>query len=78
MKAAVPAGDPRESGFQDRAPEQENRQPTKKPGRRANLPLTVVSKQEHEALRASFAEHEQLWLPMRDLIQNTRISVDAL
>ncbi|MEX3583097.1 MAG: transposase, partial [Burkholderia sp.] len=52
--------------------------PTKKPGRRAKLPLTVVGKQEHEALPASFAEHEQLWLPMRDLIQNTRISVDAL
>ncbi|MEX3583677.1 MAG: IS256 family transposase, partial [Burkholderia sp.] len=52
--------------------------PTKKPGHRAKLPLTVVGKQEHEALRASFAEHEQLWLPMRDLIQNTRISVDAL
>ncbi|MEX3583774.1 MAG: transposase, partial [Burkholderia sp.] len=52
--------------------------PTKKPGRRAKLPLTVAGKQEHEALRASFAEHEQLWLPMRDLIQNTRISVDAL
>ncbi|MEX3555267.1 MAG: IS256 family transposase, partial [Burkholderia gladioli] len=50
--------------------------PTKKLGRRAKSPLTVVGKQDHEALRAGFAEHGQLLLPMLDLIQNTRISID--
>lgn len=53
-------------------------QPIKKPGRRVKAPLSVVGKQDHEALRAGLAEHAQLLLPMLDLIQNTRTSVDEL
>ncbi|MEX3582139.1 MAG: hypothetical protein VB137_04995 [Burkholderia sp.] len=73
MKAAVPAGirENRVSKTKLQNRRTAEMKPTKKPGRRAKLPLTVVGKQEHEALRASFAEHEQFWLPMRDLIQNT-------
>ncbi|MEX3548043.1 MAG: transposase, partial [Burkholderia sp.] len=52
--------------------------PTKKPNRRADAELRVVGKQEHEALRAGLAEQAQLLLPMLELIQNTRISVDEL
>lgn len=51
---------------------------TKKPRQRATAPLNVVAKQDHDTLRASFAEHGQLLLPLLELIQNTRTSIDEL
>ena len=51
---------------------------TKKKPQSASAPLHVVPKQDPEGLRACFAENSQLLLPMLDLIQNTRASIDEL
>jgi hypothetical protein len=40
--------------------------------------LNIVVKQNEDRLRACFAENSQLLLPMLDLIQNTRTSIDEL
>jgi len=40
--------------------------------------LNIVAKQSEDRLRACFAENSQLLLPMLDLIQNTRTSIDEL
>jgi putative transposase len=51
---------------------------TKKKPQSASAPLHVVPKQDPDGLRACFAENSQLLLPMLDLIQNTRASIDEL
>ncbi len=51
---------------------------TKKKPQSASAPLHVVPKQDPEGLRACFAENSQILLPMLDLIQNTRASIDEL
>ncbi len=52
--------------------------PTRKKAPKASSPLNIVAKQNEDRLRACFAENSQLLLPMLDLIQNTRTSIDEL
>lgn len=52
--------------------------PTKKKAPKASAPLNIVAKQNEDRLRACFAENSQFLLPMLDLIQNTRTSIDEL
>jgi len=51
---------------------------TKKKPQSASAPLNIVTKQNEDRLRACFAENSQLLLPMLDLLQNTRASINEL
>lgn len=51
---------------------------TKKNHQSASVPFSVVSKQDPDRLKACFAENSQLLLPLLDLVQNTRTSIDEL
>jgi putative transposase len=51
---------------------------TKKNHQSANVPFSVMSKQDPDGLKACFAENSQLLLPLLDLVQNTRTSIDEL
>ena len=52
--------------------------PGKKKAPKASAPLNIVAKQNEDRLRACFAENSQLLLPILDLIQKTRASIDEL
>ncbi len=52
--------------------------PTRKKAPKASAPLNIVARQNEDRLRACFAENSQLLLPMLELIQNTRTSIDEL
>jgi hypothetical protein len=42
------------------------------------VPFSVVAKQNEDALKACFAENSQMLLPLLDLVQNTRTSINEL
>ena len=51
---------------------------TKKTALKASAPVNIVARQNEDRLRACFAENSQLLLPMLDLLQNTRASINEL
>jgi hypothetical protein len=70
----------RRIGFPRPTPWKENRQikRTNKKPQSASARLNIVTKQNEDRLRACFAENSQLLLPMLDLLQNTRASINEL
>jgi hypothetical protein len=51
---------------------------TKKNRETASVPFSVVEKQNEDALKACFAQNSQMLLPLLDLVQNTRTSINEL
>lgn len=51
---------------------------TKKNRETASVPFSVVDKQNEGALKACFAQNSQMLLPLLDLVQNTRTSINEL
>jgi putative transposase len=52
--------------------------PTKKTRHSASLAFSVVAKQDADALKACFAENSEMLLPLLELVQNTRATIDEL
>jgi hypothetical protein len=52
--------------------------PTKKSRHSASVPFSVVAKQDADALKACFAENSEMLLPLLELMQNTRTTIDEL